>query len=403
MLPLSTDGAFDFEILRTLALSRYRGADVGEVLEAAEHIEPGNLESFHDAFDKLATRVLAQADGINAKAHPVSARDAYFRASSYFRAADFFIHGNPSDPRINSLWAQQTLAFDKAIELLPFPGERVILPASGFNVHGIFFRADDSFPKPRPTLILGNGYDGAQEEMLHVSGFAALERGYSVIVYEGPGQPTVRRGQNAGFIHDWEKAVTPIVDYLFQQPEVDTARIGLLGYSLGGYLSVRAAAFEHRLAAVIAVDGLWDIYKSFAENLLPTEWIASFDAGDVVSLNTQINEFRSKTDTPTTLRWIIDQGLWSFNVNDVSGLLDGIKKMTLQGLEGQIKCPVYVGDAADDHFFQGQPGLVKENIGKNATLDTLTAADGAGHHCHVGAAAIMNQRLLDWFHDVVAK
>jgi dienelactone hydrolase len=403
MLPLSPDGAFNFELLRTLALSRYRGADIGEVLEAAEHIEPGNTESFHEAFADLASRVLAQADGINAKVHPVSARDAYFRAASYSRAADFFIHGNPDDPRISSLWTQQTLAFDKAIALLPVPGERVILPADGFNVHGIFFRADDSFSKPRPTLILGNGYDGAQEEMLHVSGFATLERGYNVIVYEGPGQPTIRRGQNKGFIHDWERAVTPVVDYLFQQPEVDSARIGLLGYSLGGYLSVRAAAFEHRLAAVIAVDGLWDIYKSFANNLLPPEWIKSFEAGDATSLNDQIDEFRSQTDNSTTLRWIIDQGLWSFNAEDLNGLLDGIKKMTLQGLEGQIQCPVYVGDAADDHFFQGQPGLVKENIGAKATLDTLTAADGAGHHCHVGAAVIMNQRLLDWFQDVVLK
>ncbi|KAJ5126316.1 hypothetical protein N7448_005620 [Penicillium atrosanguineum] len=401
MLPLSSDGTFHFEILRILALARYNGADIGEVLEAAEHIEPGNMESFHDAFADLASRVLAQAERINAEAHPISARDAYFRASSYFRSADFFIHGNPIDPRINSLWTQQTLAFDKAIALLPIPGERLILQADGFNVHGIFFRADHR-SGPKPTLILGNGFDGAQEEMLHVVGFAALERGYNVILYEGPGQPTVRRKQDRGFIHDWEKVVTPVVDYLIQQPEVDTTRIGLLGYSLGGYLSVRAAAFEHRLAAVIAIDGIWDVYKSFAESLLPAEWIASFEAGDATGLNFQIDEFRPKADTPTTLRWIIDQGLWAFNVEDANGLLNGIKKMTLEGLESQIQCPVYVGDAADDHFFKGQPGWVKRNIGEKATLATLTAAEGAGHHCHIGAAVTMNQRLLDWFNEAIS-
>ncbi|KAJ5752136.1 hypothetical protein N7520_009053 [Penicillium odoratum] len=403
MLPLSPDGAFHFEMLRTLALARYKGADIGEVLEAAEHIESGNMKSFHDVFANLAARVSAQAEEINAKPHPISARDAYFRASSYFRAADFCIHCNPNDPRINSLWTQQTLAFDRAIALLPTRGEQIILPADGFNVHGIFFRVGDNCSMPRPTLILGNGYDGAQEEMLHVSGFAGLERGYNVILYEGPGQPTIRRGQNRGFIYDWEKAVTPIVDYLLQQPEVDNVRIGLLGYSLGGYLSVRAAAFEHRLAAVIAIDGLWDVYKSFTDHLLPAGWIASFEAGDTMGLNAQIDEFYSRADASTTLRWIIDQGLWSFNVKDVKGLLDEIKKMALKGVEGQIQCPVYIGDAADDHFFRGQPAWVKENIGAKATLNTLTAADGAGHHCHVGAAVVMNQRLLDWFHDVVSE
>ncbi|KAJ5909036.1 hypothetical protein N7495_001718 [Penicillium taxi] len=120
------------------------------------------------------------------KVHPISARDAYFRASSYFRATDFFIHGNPTDPQIDSLWAQQTLAFDKTIALLPIPGERIVLQADGFNVHAIFFRAKNDCAGPRSTLILGNGFDGAQEEMLHVAGFAALERGHNVIVYKGP-------------------------------------------------------------------------------------------------------------------------------------------------------------------------------------------------------------------------
>jgi hypothetical protein len=40
-------------------------------------------------------------------------------------------------------------------------------------------------------MILGNRYDDAQEEMPHVLGFAALERGFDVITHEGPGQPTV--------------------------------------------------------------------------------------------------------------------------------------------------------------------------------------------------------------------
>lgn len=81
------------------------------------------------------------------------------------------------------------------------------------------------------------------EEMLHINGFAALSRGYNVILYEGPGQPTVRRSQNLGFIADWERVGTPVVDFAVARPEVDAEKLVLYGYSMGGGLCVRAAAF----------------------------------------------------------------------------------------------------------------------------------------------------------------
>jgi dipeptidyl aminopeptidase/acylaminoacyl peptidase len=46
-----------------------------------------------------------------------------------------------------------------------------------------------------------------------------------------------------------------VVDYALGRPEIDSARIALMGVSYGGYLVARAAAFEHHLAAVIADDG----------------------------------------------------------------------------------------------------------------------------------------------------
>ncbi|TKA37189.1 hypothetical protein B0A54_12051 [Friedmanniomyces endolithicus] len=64
----------------------------------------------------------------------------------------------------------------------------------------------------RPTLTVGDGYDGCQEEIVDALGFAALERGWNVITYEGPGQPTGCRNQNLDFRTEWEKDVTPVVD-----------------------------------------------------------------------------------------------------------------------------------------------------------------------------------------------
>ena len=77
----------------------------------------------------------------------------------------------------------------------------------------------------------------------------ALERGYNCLTFEGPGQGGVIRKQKIPFRHDWERVVTPVVDYALTRSEViDPTCIALMGISMGGYLAARAAAFEHRIA-----------------------------------------------------------------------------------------------------------------------------------------------------------
>ena len=46
-----------------------------------------------------------------------------------------------------------------------------------------------------------------------------------------------------------EAVITPVVDYALTRGEIAADRIALFGYSLGGQLVARAAAFEHLVAA----------------------------------------------------------------------------------------------------------------------------------------------------------
>jgi dienelactone hydrolase len=82
-------------------------------------------------------------------------------------------------------------------------------------------------------------------------------------------ESVVRREQGLGFSADWERVVSPVVSYCQNLTGVDTSRIALLGYSFGGFLAPRAAAFEYRLTAVVCVDGLFDIYQAFTQALPP--------------------------------------------------------------------------------------------------------------------------------------
>jgi dipeptidyl aminopeptidase/acylaminoacyl peptidase len=96
--------------------------------------------------------------------------------------------------------------------------------------------------EPKPTLIMHTGFDGS----------AAIERGYNVLAFDEPGQYGPLHREGLVFRPDWEKVVTPVVDFALRQPGVDPKRIALMGISMGGYLAPRAAAFEKRLAALIA-------------------------------------------------------------------------------------------------------------------------------------------------------
>ena len=82
-----TDESFSFETLRALGYAAYGGADVGEVLTAAQRITPGDGESWYREWRALAGRVADTADACAAAGHPVSANSAYLRASNYYRTA----------------------------------------------------------------------------------------------------------------------------------------------------------------------------------------------------------------------------------------------------------------------------------------------------------------------------
>ncbi|KAL7625183.1 hypothetical protein AAE478_004398 [Parahypoxylon ruwenzoriense] len=398
MLKLNSDESFNFELLRLLSHTTYGGADISECLIAAEEIIPGDFESWYAVWNRRAERILSQADSLS---DPVSIRDAMFRASTYSRAADFFLHSNWEDPRLVSLWKRQAECFDKAIAHLDGTAYRKIVPAKGFDIPIIVFlagRKGEDETKKRPTILMSNGFEGSMEEMYHMHGAAALERGYNVVVYDGPGQPTVRRDQGLGFIHNWEAVVSPILDYLETLPSVDMSKIGLIGYSMGGYLAARAAAFEHRIAAVFQIDGLYDFTQTpiFSNE----HGLSRFGSGnDIEGTKAILNNPK----VPAGLRWALGHGLWAFKVQTRAEFLEKARRFSLVGVVEKIQCKVFVGDGEDDMFFKGQPQLMASALGDKATLVTLTAEDGAGEHCHFGAARYTNHVMYKWFEEEVVK
>jgi dienelactone hydrolase len=237
-----------------------------------------------------------------------------------------------------------------------------------------------------------NGFDGSQEEMLHLCGLAALERGCNVLTFEGPGQPTVIRQQRLGFRHDWERVVTPVVDHCQAIPEVDASRLGLIGVSFGGYLAPRAAAFDPRIAAVVTIDGLFDAHQSVM-NLLTTALRSLLDSEDAGGFNAAMF---AALEHDSGLRWYIEHGLWCFRVPTPYDIFVAARPYTLDGVAQRITCPVLVCAAADDHLNPGQAEKLAAVLGPRATLRSFTAQESAGSHSHPGASTLMNGVVFDW-------
>src|SRR5580692_7181297 len=94
------DAQFWFETQRAFGAAEYGGSLFGEVLAVAARIAPGNYDSWYDAWNEFADRLAKDAADQLSRKHRVSARDSLLRATSYYQCSEFFLHGNPADPRI---------------------------------------------------------------------------------------------------------------------------------------------------------------------------------------------------------------------------------------------------------------------------------------------------------------
>jgi dienelactone hydrolase len=401
--PLFADDAqFWFETERAFGAAEYGASLFGEVLAAASRIAPGDYDSWYEAWNGMADRLAKEAADQLVRGHRISARDNFLRATNYYQVSEFFLHGRPEDSRIArayklsvDCYRQCAALHDPLIEPIDIPYERTTLP-------GYFHHAAKS-SGPRPTLIMHTGFDGTAEEM-HVSGArAAVERGYNVIAFDGPGQYGPLHREGLVFRPDWENAVTPVVDFALKQPGVDPKQIALMGISLGGVLAPRAAAYEKRLAALIANDGIYDFSAPFRSAVPPEKWDAFAKALKAEQAPQVDALLASQMKTSPTSRWAYSHGMWATGSASPRAFLAKVMDYHLKnGVAEAISCPTLVCDAEDDLFLKGQPQVLFDHLTCRKTMMRFTTAEGAGAHCQIGASRLAFARMFDWLDETLA-
>ncbi len=387
------------QTLRTMGSAPYGGADIGECLATAAKVDGTNLTSWHDAWAATASTVLALAEDELAAGRTESARLAFWRASSYFRTAGVMLMAKPVDPRLVQAYARQTEAFRHGAALLAQPAEIIQIPYEGTNLPGYFYAAGQD-DRPRPTVILVGGYDGTAEELYFLNGAAALDRGYNVVAFDGPGQGAALLEQGLVLRPDWEAVITPVVDYVLSRPGVDATRLSLIGLSLGGYLAPRAASAEHRLAACIADCGSFDLFDAAIERIPgPLAGGLSNDQGLASSVLRRV--LRGLERKPTA-GWALRRGQLVHGVDDPLQYLQCLRDYSLKDRAGAITCPVLVCNTDKDDISKSAPQLFGELRSEKAFI-TFTAAQGAGDHCEAAARTLYHARSFGWLDAVLGR
>jgi dipeptidyl aminopeptidase/acylaminoacyl peptidase len=186
-----------------------------------------------------------------AKKKFMSAGEHLQRAGVYYHFAKFlFVHD----------LTQMHVAHVRAVECrtlaLPYlrpPGERVEIAYEGKRLYGIL-RKPAGVARPA-LVVMVCGLDSAKEETdAYEQPF--LARGLATLAFDGPGQG---EGEYEFAIRgDYEVVVKAVIDAVQSRTDVDATRLGIWGVSLGGYYAPRAAAFDQRIKACIALAGPYD-------------------------------------------------------------------------------------------------------------------------------------------------
>jgi dienelactone hydrolase len=396
------DGDFEYQFLIALGQTYERAADVGECFAAAAAIPNGDYDAWFDTFYGLAERIRGEAE-ISATGHGASAREAYLRAATYYGQAGFFADATRDPSRFGPTWEAHRAAFDAFAALLDPPAAPVEIPYEGTTLPGYALTVDTS-GRPRPWLIMNNGSDGTAADMWAQGAAAALRRGYNALIFDGPGQGAALFRQGLHFRPDWEKVITPVVDWLLTRPDVDPDRIAIMGISQGGYWVPRAVAFEHRIAAAIADPGVVDVATVLNQFIPPDalQALLSASGDELKQIAAEIDQaVAAEAAKEPRLAFLLAFRLRPYGTTSYPEVLRLASEYTLRGVVDQIRCPVLIADPEGEQFWPGQSQELYDLLPGPKTLAQFTAAEGADLHCEPKALGLRAQRFFDWLDDVL--
>jgi dienelactone hydrolase len=186
--------------------------------------------------------------------------------------------------------------------------------------------------EPVPAVLLLHGFSSSRGRMSQAVGRPLLATGVASLALDLPyhGERSAENGtvpkNPLALVSAWRSAVAEAraaVDWLEEQPEVDPSRMGVVGYSLGGFLALMTAADEPRLQ-VVALAAAGDLpdqtpYATMVRSVVDPQRAARKLAGrpllllngrrDTTTRPAQAERLFAAAEEPKTLLWY-EGGHW---------------------------------------------------------------------------------------------
>ncbi len=215
-------------------------------------------------WQSLAARLERRAAQSQAAGNLVSARQQYLRASSYRAQALFFVLGTSHPSREATVFGACEQDWRNGIALWDVPVVQASIPWQGLSMPAYLFRpADDG--RRRPTVIVCNGSDGQNVDLLCEGITAVLDRGWNAVTFEAPGQMSLVFQQKQPMQADWATIIDAVIGWLGGRPDVDPSRIVAVGISLLGMVIASAGAGSRGLAAMVMEPGAYSLAEVWGD------------------------------------------------------------------------------------------------------------------------------------------
>jgi alpha-beta hydrolase superfamily lysophospholipase len=243
---------------------------------------------------------------------------------------------------------------------------------------------------PRGVIVVFGGFDSYIEEWLPML-LAFRDAGLDVVAFDGPGQGAALEA-GLPMTAQWHKPVGAVLDHF----GVDD--VTLMGFSLGGCLVMRAAAYEPRVSRVIADDILTDFTACFAYRLPAPHKALMVNAGRLPAavVDRLINRARSRN---LLADWGIGKAETVFGVDTPAEALAAVRAMRTDDVSSRITQDVLLMAGAEDHYVPlAQLGAQIQTLttARSVTARLFTRAESAQNHCQIGNLGLSLRVILSW-------
>ncbi|MFC1539999.1 alpha/beta hydrolase [Gemmatimonadota bacterium] len=361
------DKGYNFQLNRYYSMGLGRFEDMKAAGQKINSIEEWNIEML-----ELAETSVSEGRSMN--------------AAFYYRAAEFYLlRDNP----------EKELLYDKFVEYFSEATHTDEIDKYEVPYHDAFLptiRVQPVDMSNRGTIVLHGGNDSFIQELYPMIRYFSAQ-GYDVIAFEGPGQGAALKKYGLVLDIEWEKPTTAILDY-FNLDDVT-----LIGLSMGGWLSLRAAAFELRIKRVIPWSVSFDVtqYTNVVGQRLAGLFMRRFR--NFVNKQMQKN-MKKKLE----YAWFVNNLMYMTKKDVPIEAFDVLMQFNEENLHSDlVKQDVLILTGREDHLvpFKMHDLQVKAlTNARSVTSRVFTREDQAQNHCQMGNLGLALDVMRDWIEEI---